>query len=1110
MTRKKKHNTYLINYTMKRILQRLLLLLGFMMQLAPTAYGIKANPNPVTITQPDGTQLTIRICGDESFHYTTTLDGYLIRKANDGFYKYLNTDGKLLTTQVATDINNRTMVEKRFIAGLTPAKKLIPQIVAQRNITKRAPRVSAPPRIHTIHQRATAQQADESQYLVILVGFSDRPFTFTNEAFDKWLNEPGYSADGGTGSVKDYYRDNSMGQFVPNFTVLGPYTLPYPQIYYAGNSEDTGEDTNPRAMIVDACNIAREQNPELDFSIFDNDKDGYMDNVNIVYAGYSEASTGNRDDMWPHSWTLDEFSLTFDDIIIDAYGCSAEFVGASGEKMDGIGTFTHEFGHVLGLKDMYDTDQYTDGYGLDPGDYSIFASGSYNNESRTPPCLMAFERMQMGWCNPIELNEAADITLTSINENTAYYINAQPNRDPNTGHEWFILENRQRTGWDAYLPAHGLLIYHYDYTDEMVEKYWSVNGPNNNSKHRCMYIKPADGIDDNNTRNGDTYPGRSGNTEFTDNTIPGAINWAGLPTNTPITNIREENGIIYFQVKGGIENLSIIKTEVPQNIRDTSIEVCATLKKNNKAIIEMGFCWDITSNPNLDSSPQTIVATADNISTTITGLEPGTTYYVRAYMRLEDNSIVYGATIPVKTECAVAVAPYIGDFTAWTDGEPDCWKIIDNNGDGTTWIYDDSFEGMLYQFDYWNNADDWLISTRMLVPENGHLYFVRGVIEQTTVENLDVYVSTHSRNIEDFHLVKQFSFADNFGYQTPEEVDLSQYAGQEIYVAFVCTSEKLQSSLWLWQIYLATKLETPQITQFDLVDNSLQLEWTPVENAERYFLEFSEVTDEVYNTAIFVPAGEWEKVEGKVELSSGSISFTGDGMVESRTYPDGITDLLFMVYSSGPTGNSVLTIEATEDGSKWEQIGPVTNISEYNSEGYEMMLSQYLAEHKYTKLRFTCHHGGRNVRIKYLALGYNDGFVWNNLSSGAVYDTKITIGETSKDEFKSGKTYAIQVYAGDGILYYDASAPAFYKYDTAVKQTFDDKVLAYAHDNKVNIIGLTHTTHIVCSTPEGVILYNNTVEGGCTHTFNIAGYQGIIILQLKQIDGSQTLKLIAK
>ena len=118
--------------------------------------------------------------------------------------------------------------------------------------------------------------------------------------------------------------------------------------------------------------------------------------------------------------------------------------------MDGIGTFTHEFGHILGLKDMYDTDEYLNGYGIDPGDYSLYASGSYNNDSRTPPCLMAFERMQMGWCEPVELNAPEDVALSSIADNVARYINAQPGRAEGTGHEWFILENRQNKGWDTY------------------------------------------------------------------------------------------------------------------------------------------------------------------------------------------------------------------------------------------------------------------------------------------------------------------------------------------------------------------------------------------------------------------------------------------------------------------------------------------------------------------------------------------------------------------------------------------------------------------------------------------------------------------------------------
>lgn len=1102
---------HLLPKTMKKLFLKVIICIGTILYFVPNAHAIMANPNPITITQPDGSTLTIRIHGDESFHYTTTLDGYLIEKDIDGFFKYVDFEADQLTTQTAGNIDARSVAENRLLAQLSPVKKYLPRLIQKHCITTKSPRVTAPRRAQQADSRMRASsETTESQYLVILVGFSDLPFTFTNNDFDRWLNEKGYSVDGGTGSVKDYYRDNSMGQFIPNFTVLGPYTLPYTQLYYAGNSEDTGEDANPRAMIVDACKIAKEQNPDIDFSIFDNDKDGYMDNVNVVYAGYSEASTGNGDDMWPHSWTLEEFSLTIDGIIIDAYGCSAEFVGAEGKKMDGIGTFTHEFGHVLGLKDMYDTDEYTDGYGLDPGDYSIFASGSYNNESRTPPCLMAFERMQMGWCKPIELNEAADIALNPISDNTAYYINAQSGRPEGTGHEWFVLENRQKTGWDTYLPAHGLLIYHYDYTNEMVEKYWSVNGPNNNSKHRCMYIKPADGIDDTNTRNGDTYPGRSGNTEFTDNTTPNALNWAGEKTNTPITNIREEEGIIYFQVKGGVENLSIIKTLKPDNIRDTSIEVAATLEKSTKEIIEMGFCWDIYQDPQLNSSPQTIVPTADNIKATITGLEPGTLYYVRAYMRLDDKSIVYGAAIPVKTECQVAQAPYIADFSSWTDGEPDCWQILDQNCDGTTWVFDDTTQGMLYQFDYWNKANDWLISTRMLVPENGHLYFVRGVVEQTTVEKLDVYVSTHTRNIEDFHLVKQFSFADNFGIQVPEEVDLSSYAGQEIYVAFVCTSEKLQSNLWLWQIYLASKLGTPQVTRFELVDNALELEWTPVEDAVRYYLDFYEVTDSINNVAMFYPTNEWDCISGDVELATGSLFFTGDGMVETRAFPDGITDLLFMMYSSGPTGTSVFKIEGTEDGSTWELIGPAANISEYNSAGYEMFLSGYLANRKYQKLRFTCQHGGRNIRVKYLTLGFNDGYVWNMLSAGAVSDNKISIGETYPDEFKSGKKYAICVYAGDGILYYDPSAPAFYRYDASVNDMAADRMRISVHNNIISIAGITAPTQVVCSTPDGVVLHNRRIESQESCTLNVTDYSGILIIRLDNQNESKTMKVIVK
>lgn len=164
----------------------------------------------------------------------------------------------------------------------------------------------------------------------------------------------GYSKNGGTGSVKDYYRDNSMGQFVPNFTVVGPYTLDHERTYYAADLGGTGNDVNPQALVIEAAQKAKADHPEIDFSKFDNDGDGYMDNINVVIGGYSQASSGDDKDMWPHSYRLktsdEDLSIEIDGIRVNNYSVSAELVGASGTNMDGIGTFTHEFGHILGLK----------------------------------------------------------------------------------------------------------------------------------------------------------------------------------------------------------------------------------------------------------------------------------------------------------------------------------------------------------------------------------------------------------------------------------------------------------------------------------------------------------------------------------------------------------------------------------------------------------------------------------------------------------------------------------------------------------------------------------------------------------------------------------------
>ena len=1085
---------------------------GLLFGVTGNVYGVKSNPNPVTVVQPDGTALTIRIHGDENFHYTTTVDGFLIRKDKDGFYKYDRLDAtknvRRLSTQRVNNVANRSAEEQQLIGELTPVRKQMDLLMSFDKGVRKAPAQLLKKSVLAPRLEAGAT-AEESQYLVILVNFKDREMVFEQADFDTWLNEPGYSVDGGTGSVKDYFRDNSMGLFIPNFVVLGPYTLAHEQAYYAANDESEGGDVNPRDMVVEALTMAKEANPGIDFAQFDNDGDGYMDNVNIIYAGYSEASTGNADDMWPHSWDLGDQAFAIDGVTCNNYGCSAELVGASGEKMDGIGTFTHEFGHVLGLKDMYDTDEYIDGYGIDPGAYCLYASGSYNNDSRTPPCLMAFERMQMGWCSPVELKEAEDVVLKPVAENEARYIDCQPDRAAGTGVEWFLLENRQQTGWDTYIPAHGLLIYHYDYTDEMVEEYWSINGPNNNSKHRCMYIIAADGVDDTNTRAGDTYPGRSGNTEFSATSAPAAIAWSGEPVDVAVTNINEMGGLVYFQVNGGVVPQSVIRTEVPTSVRDTSMYVEATVVEALQEIEEMGFCWALNDEPTKDGNHVT-VDVANSAGATIEPLEPGSLYNVRAYMVMADQSVVYGAAIPVKTECKVLEAPFIGDFSSWTNGELDCWEIVDNNGDGTTWIYDEAANAILYQFDYWNDADDWLISNRMKVPENGAFYFVRGVDEVTTVEDLDVYVSTQSREVEDFHLVKRFSFADNFSQAVAEEVDLKEYAGKEIYLALVCRSKKLQTNLWLFEYYLTQKLGTPQITSFTGTDTELNVEWTPIPRATGYYLEFGEVTDEVFNNMVFVPLSDMESVTGNVDARTGSLSFYGDGVVETRDYPDGITNCLFYLTSGGPLGTSTLKIEGTVDGSAWEQVGGVTTVSSVDTEGTEVILENFIKDKKYRRLRFTCDFGGRMVNINYLTLAYNDGYVWNLLASGSVGNqTSMSIKETTPGEFLQGKKFVTRVTAGDGSLFYDSSKPAYYDSPSGINEIEESAVKVDVEGGYVTLSGLRAGDKVTCTTVAGLVLYTGeSNQGACR--FGVAGYKGVILVNVWGSRGSEIFKLIVK
>ena len=484
-------------------------------------------------------------------------------------------------------------------------------------------------------------------------------------------------------------------------------------------------------------------------------------------------------------------------------------------------------------------------------------------------------------------------------------------------------------------------------------------------------------------------------------------------------------------------------------------------------------------------------------------------------MKLGNGQTVYGATLPFSTECQTAEVtvdnPFHDDFLSWTNGQPDCWRIIDNNGDGTTWVADESSGSIVYSFNYWNDADDYLICKRRFhVPENGTLFFTRGVSEQTSIENLEVLVSTKSSDLKDFNLVERFSFADYFAQQHMEEVDLSKYAGQDIYVAFRCCSDKMQGYLWLWDVMVTDKLKTPVITKFERNGTALHAEWTPVEGATGYYLYFGKETDQVNQEAAFAPMSFYKEVTGDVDLSTGQLFFKSTGSVTLKDFEDGIEDCKFIVTTSGPLGTSELTVEGTKDMRTWQTVGPKTSLTQYDSEGQEVDLSSYLEGKNYKKLRFNFKHGGRNGRVKYLTLIYNNGKVWEDLAAGGVGVTSIDIPEKTEGEFDKGR-YKIWVASGWQNIFYDESAPAYYeKTTTAISDVIEGTSVTLTNSlNDLRLEGLKPGSSITLTSSTGATLYTGTASG-TSLTIPTSGMKGVAIVSVVTENGTFRTKTIIR
>lgn len=492
--------------------------------------AIPAKKGILTMTQPDGTTIEIMKSGDEHLHFTTTPDGILLQEDEDGFYRIASIaeDGGFVSTGLLPTQANLNTKGIRLADLDTKALK------TKRMGKKRAPQSGMG------MTEASYPTKGKTKGLIILVEYTDVKFTQkqgydAENYFNDMINGANFTQFGGTGSALKYFTDQSGGLFTPEFDVLGPVTLPHNQKYYGGNDR-YGDDLNPHLMVVDAI---KKLDAYHDFSVYDTDGDGLIDNVYVFYAGQGEADYGKADTVWPHSWDVryGGQNVVVDGVMIAHYACSNEW---ELNQPCGVGTFIHEFSHVMGLPDLYHT---TDANALyTPGDYSVLDYGPYNNDGRTPPNYGAYEKNALGWYEPIMLDSPQSVTLQEIS--TGQFGLMPTSKDT----EFFLFENRQQTGWDKYIPYHGMLVWHIDYVPGVFER----NEVNNTQNHQYVDIVEA-----NKKANyvynakGFPFPGTSNVTSFTADTNPALKDWAGNAIDHPVTNITESGGLIKFDVSGG-------------------------------------------------------------------------------------------------------------------------------------------------------------------------------------------------------------------------------------------------------------------------------------------------------------------------------------------------------------------------------------------------------------------------------------------------------------------------------------------------------------------------------------------------------------------------------
>lgn len=563
----------------------------FTVSLCGSALAVPAYPGLIESKQPDGSVVHIRKVGNEHFHYTVSDDGELVAQDTLGYWNYADESGKptgvrihkkdkrsdsevqFLKKRDSKGIIEKFLRERKGKAHRDDSqRRMLPLSSSSGGESSLRPFLAAPAtplaNVMKVAKRPDFDQAltqGEIRGLIILVQFSDVKFKSSTpqEDYDRYMNEEGYHENGMRWSVRDYFIYNSSGAFRPYFDVAAPVTLSNTRDFYGSMQmrlSDGSYVDYPDSALVEAVKVIKNRG-DVDFRKYDNNSDGMVDFVYMIYAGVGEADTDVSGAIWPQSFWTDPVWIS-NRLYVSRSACSNEISGTAYKSnrntntLAGIGTFVHEFSHVLGLPDFYDTG--VNGANnlktpyvwdlMDMGEYNAYPGSSLPGTA--PAHLNAFERYSIGWLTPRLLEKAnGEITIQGIEKNDAVLV---PTSNPK---EYFLLDYRTKYDTLAPLPQNGMLIWRVCY-DSLTWLYNSVNigddlrfrlyRADENTNVSSFY----GALDDPNLK-GDPFPGRKNVVEFNK-----FVTYAGDSLGLRIYDIAETDSAVTFKVKwAGVEDL---------------------------------------------------------------------------------------------------------------------------------------------------------------------------------------------------------------------------------------------------------------------------------------------------------------------------------------------------------------------------------------------------------------------------------------------------------------------------------------------------------------------------------------------------------------------------